>query len=72
MIDRAKVPTTVRDTAGAWHKQNIEAVRGAMISLQLANPRSIIGVGPHCADIEIGCGRSLADRAERFRDVRFI
>lgn len=43
-----------------------------MITLQLADPRTILCVGAHCDDIEIGCAGALAGWAERFPEVRFI
>jgi LmbE family N-acetylglucosaminyl deacetylase len=43
-----------------------------MSALQLANPRTILCVGAHCDDIEIGCGATIATWATQFPTARFV
>ena len=43
-----------------------------MLSLQLADPRTILCIGAHCDDIEIGCGGTLSLWAQRYPQARFI
>ncbi len=43
-----------------------------MFSLQLADPRTILCIGAHCDDIEIGCGGTLASWAQQYPHARFI
>ena len=43
-----------------------------MRSLQLADPRTILCIGAHCDDIEIGCGGTLAHWSQRFPRARFV
>jgi LmbE family N-acetylglucosaminyl deacetylase len=43
-----------------------------MFSLQLADPKTILCIGAHCDDIEIGCGGTLASWARSYPQARFI
>jgi LmbE family N-acetylglucosaminyl deacetylase len=43
-----------------------------MSALQLAVPRTILCVGAHCDDIEIGCGGTIATWARQFPAARFV
>lgn len=43
-----------------------------MNGLQLADPKTILCIGAHCDDIEIGCGGTLALWAQRYPRARFI
>ncbi len=43
-----------------------------MFSLQLADPKTILCIGAHCDDIEIGCGGTLATWARCYPQARFI
>jgi LmbE family N-acetylglucosaminyl deacetylase len=43
-----------------------------MRSLQLADPRTILCIGAHCDDIEIGCGGTLALWSQRFPNALFV
>jgi LmbE family N-acetylglucosaminyl deacetylase len=43
-----------------------------MLSLQLADPHTILCIGAHCDDIEIGCGGTLAHWAQRYPQARII
>ena len=43
-----------------------------MTGLQLADPKTILCIGAHCDDIEIGCGGTLACWAQRYPHARFV